>query len=704
MSDTATGGGRSRTVVLAFALAATVLAVHAPWPGANLTAHHDNLDGAAPLRVEAARQWRSGQVPLWNPYKRAGMPLLADTTAGAIYPGNFPFLLAGDPATAPDGESVVFRAMDRVAAMHAVLAALAMFAFLKGAGLGRAAAFFGGLVYGACGTMGWFAAWYIQIQNSVAWLPLVLLAVQRASSREAHFLRWTTVGGASVAMQFFAGYPETSFYSGLLAIGYAASLSTRDERWRPFAAVGAVYTAGLLLAAVQLLPAVELQLASRRPGSLDLAAFQSLPASLAMVKGWAVPSAGTPFDFPPAAATHFGVAAVVAAAAGVLAQTRLAAYFTIVLLTGFLLAVGPATPVSEWAWHVPGLSAFRHPFKHLFEVSFAIAGLAATGLSLATTRRPRPSWATPVSATVVVFTAVVLRINQAALVAGNPASVDVSGRTPGLVAKLEPGWRTMTLRQVFQKRDPSFLIGDYPSQFGVEAVHGAGPYLWTPLAEATGLVEEETTFRRGLFGASDRTLALLSCRYVVQTRAGKGLAPAVDPDAYRPVLQAPDLQVVERSDALPRVRFVSSVRCADAQEIRASLSGTGADPRDIALLDCAPQDTVPAVRGADGLSVQVVEERAGHLALSTNVPAGDSAFLVVSQSAMPGWTASADGVDVEVRRVHGLVQGLLLPGKTTRVELSYAPASGKAGAGASAVALLLLLGGCALPPRRRDDA
>ena len=35
----------------------------------------------------------------------------------------------------------------------------------------------GGLVFACSGTMGWFAAWYIQIQNSAVWLPLILAAV-----------------------------------------------------------------------------------------------------------------------------------------------------------------------------------------------------------------------------------------------------------------------------------------------------------------------------------------------------------------------------------------------------------------------------------------------------------------------------------------------------------------------------------------------
>ena len=54
---------------------------------------HDNQTVQGPLRLEAARQWSDGRVPLWNPYKRAGAPLLADV-AGALYPPNALFAWA----------------------------------------------------------------------------------------------------------------------------------------------------------------------------------------------------------------------------------------------------------------------------------------------------------------------------------------------------------------------------------------------------------------------------------------------------------------------------------------------------------------------------------------------------------------------------------------------------------------------------------
>jgi len=183
------------------ALVACIAWVHAPTllGNAHLTAHHDNLDGAAPLRVEAARQWRSGHVPLWNPWKRTGMPLLADTTAGAVYPGNFPFVFV---SSSPSGstDSPVFRAMDQVAALHALLAGLFMYAFLRVIALGAPASLLGALVYACSGTMGWFAAWYIQIQNSVVWLPLVLAAVHKVATGCAHPSQWIAIGGGARAL------------------------------------------------------------------------------------------------------------------------------------------------------------------------------------------------------------------------------------------------------------------------------------------------------------------------------------------------------------------------------------------------------------------------------------------------------------------------------------------------------------------------
>jgi hypothetical protein len=701
---------RYATIRSVVELVAFILMVHVyVLIGVPFTNHHDNLDGATPLRVEAARQWTSGQIPLWNPWKRVGMPLLADTTAGALYPGNVPFLFASTEK--PDDLDSASRALDQVAVINAVLGGLFMFVFLRVLALAHPAAVLGGLLFACSGTMEWFAGWYIQIQSSAVWLPLVLASVHAAYG--AGMAKWTTIGAATVALQFFAGFPETSFYTGVIAIAYATSLAVSRSSVAPMLGVVAIYSAGLLLSAVQLLPSLELQSLSRRPAELPLDVFQSLPASVAMFRAWALAPAASALEFPPQQAYYFGMVAVVAAVIGAVASFRRSAFFVVLLLVGVVLSLGAATPASELLHRVPGFNAFRHPFKHLFEISFAMPVLAAFGLERLI-RRFSP-WERPASrqaqaayigvAAILLVCVGTLGRNIVAMTTASLEGSELSIGRPSTLKRIEPGWRVLAARQVFQSRDSWRLIGDYPSQFQVHAVNGAGPYLWQPLADRTGMIEEETTFRRGLFAANDRTLSLLSGRYLFQAKYGERMIPAVQPEAWSVVSATLDGQIVERKDALPRIRFVGAARCATDDEVGASLSGSGEDPATVALLDCAtqPAPTGPFHEPA-ALSVTTVTEEAGALILDTNVPDGASAFLVVSQSDFPGWHAAVDGRRALVRRVHGLVQGIELPPGSRRVEMRYMPLAFLVGAALSGSTLVVLLLWCLVSSRWKEPS
>lgn len=177
---------RGGACVAGFALAVALLDAPPFLPGVgSLTAGGDNPGFNFPIRVEAARQWLEGRLPLWNPFKLAGVPLLGDITSGALYPGHLPFLLD------PSGER--YRALDQVAALHFLLAALFMYVFARSLAPGRAAAALAGLVFAGNGFLLFVAARWIQAQSAAVWLPLILASVRRAASPRS-FRLWTSIG------------------------------------------------------------------------------------------------------------------------------------------------------------------------------------------------------------------------------------------------------------------------------------------------------------------------------------------------------------------------------------------------------------------------------------------------------------------------------------------------------------------------------
>jgi hypothetical protein len=718
-----------------------------------IASYQDNLDGAHPVRLEAARQWKAGNVPLWNPYKRIGAPLLADPVAGALYVGNFPYLFSDDQPR--------YAQLEQVAFVHALLAALFMFAFLRTIGLGPQASGFGGFVYASNGLVVWLAGSYIQMQNSLVWIPLILACVHRAATGERFWL-WTVAGGAVVSLQFFSGYPEYSLYSGLIAGGYALSLALAGQTrgLRPLFGLATIYSVGLALAAVQLLPAVELLSVSRRAGVLSLDAFQSLSLGPEMLFGWLVPGLAGSQAFPPAGACYIGVVAVAFAVEGARGKGPLRLFLLTLLVVGTLLALGPATPISALAHKLPGLNAFRHAFKHLLEVVLALSIFGAIGVerfmtaqkgSTATIGRValialaplvyfaaarfsaspsslHASWEDPVTGIAIAAAATFIfgisvlagmrrvalvvacvglcltyAANRTAVLSLDWADVDRKGERLPAVELTGDDERFLNVRSVWQPRLPQYLLGDLATEFRVHAVHGAGPFLWQPLADATSLIEEEILQRPAVLSGRDSMLDILSCRLSTMTadgevRHGQYL---VEP-YYHEILRTKEYVLVERPGAHPMVRFVDYVICADQHAVEELRHRGPYDLGETALVACTGEDR-PERQAAPSseISFETIQARAGSLVLETRVPEGPDGFLVVSQADMPGWRAFIDGKEVRIYRTYGLVQGIRVPSGVRRIELEYRPAMAVVGALVSATTLALMLCVIAMERRRK---
>lgn len=63
------------------------------------------------------------------------------------------------------------------------------------------------------------------------------------------------------------------------------------------------------------------------------------------------------------------------------AARRIAAFWILVAMVGFALALGDATPFASWAYGVPGFNLFRIPGRHAFELTFAVSTLAGLGIA-----------------------------------------------------------------------------------------------------------------------------------------------------------------------------------------------------------------------------------------------------------------------------------------------------------------------------------
>ena len=107
-----------------------------------LLAIGDGLGYYLPARAIAAASVQHGELPFWNPYNFAGMPLLAAFQGGVFFPANWAF-----PVLPPGA------AMDLAVLLGYAVAGLATYAYVRALGLMRMPAFLAGACFMGGGYM-----------------------------------------------------------------------------------------------------------------------------------------------------------------------------------------------------------------------------------------------------------------------------------------------------------------------------------------------------------------------------------------------------------------------------------------------------------------------------------------------------------------------------------------------------------------------
>ena len=217
-----------------------------------------------PWQQFAVEMWRSGNVPLWNPFVGNGAPLAANLQSAVFYPLNVLYLLLP-----------VEQAMGYTAVLHAMLAGLAMYAWGRAFGLRTLAALVGALAFQL--SQFFIARFgFLSITATFPWPAIWLwraeILVQRRRLSDALWL------AVAIGLGLLAGHAQTAGLGLIVVMCYAAVRSIpnthypiSNTRYR-LSGIGYSILAlavGAALATVQLLPSSELAAQSQRTGGLD---------------------------------------------------------------------------------------------------------------------------------------------------------------------------------------------------------------------------------------------------------------------------------------------------------------------------------------------------------------------------------------------------------------------------------------------------
>lgn len=153
------------------------------------------------------RQWRTGELPLWNPQDDLGVSVAADPTASLFYPGKLIL-------HAPTALSFGLR-FNLYVVLHLALAAAMTYGMARSWNLRRPAAALAAVSY-ACGGNVLFLYSNVVYLVGAAWLPAAFWAADRVVRRAD----WASVLGlaAALAMMTLGGDPQGALHAVLVGL------------------------------------------------------------------------------------------------------------------------------------------------------------------------------------------------------------------------------------------------------------------------------------------------------------------------------------------------------------------------------------------------------------------------------------------------------------------------------------------------------
>lgn len=688
-----------------------------------------------PMWFRAAEWMREGRLPLWNPYQSCGHPFLATVLYGVLYPPNLVGLWV--PVEVAFEINII---------LHLWLGLAFMYLYGRVIGLGRPASAVAGLAYALSGAAAHEATWFTSTIASMVWLPLSFAALERVFAADGVTARrWGVALAMSVAMPLLAGWLQAWVYNvwALCAYGTCHFLA----RWRAdrrTAVRGAALAAlglglGVGVVAAQILPSMELQaLGPRRPGGLSLQqVFPMAMPSPSAILGNAVDAApGHP------RLAYVGVGVLLLAPFALLGpRKRRRAFFLVAMAAAtVLVSFSLYTPAYEISRLLPWGAAFRAPWRILCLCAFAMAALAGIAFDALARGVPHRSLGTRTVALLPALGLLLLTGVSGAswlyaaagsllLLAFSSTASPRLRLSTGLAltlllgAELFLASRNEFLRP-FQKPelldDGGGVLEYIRANQGLDRTYVTNQWFipvpaWAhkqatlrgiySVTDYEGLSLERTAqFYRGLAGRfppSDdlpftgelhvdalrlKQLAAMSVRFIV-TEPKNPMAEVLEMAGWTAVFAAPDGRIVyENPRVVPRAYVAYDARVAPDQATALTwMLRLIFDPFRFVVLERTGGAAPVALESAMPIqAADVVSYDPTRVEISAKARA--RAYLVLTDTWYPGWTARVDGKPAEIVRANYMFRAVALEPGEHRVTFVYEPSSLRVGTAISILA------------------
>lgn len=690
-----------------------------------------------PRRVAYGESLHSGHLPLWLSGIHGGMPNVGEGQTGIFYPPNL-VLFSLLPPVAAFNYSII---------LTFFLAGLFTYFYCRSVGLGRGPSLLAGIAF----MMSAFFVVrmkHVNMINTAAWVPLLFYFAE-AFHRQRK-VRYAVYAGIVIAVQLTAGHPQIAHFSVVALAGYFLFGIVRDvlDGRRSDLRVSKkgvllyvtsfvlAVVVGLSLAAVQVMPTMELSGLSNRGGEASYENATSYPFTYGSFATLFSPFAqGNPAKNDSSGQedliekgvfwennAYIGLLPVLLAFFGAVLcrRDRWVKFWIIAIAAAFLLALGAQTPVFKAAWSViPGMKYFRFPNRFILFAQFGLAVLAAFGLQgvmrliVGKGDKRRVISIVTAAAAVVITVANLLwfgcnynsRVDAKAWLAP-PKTVEfikrdesvfriysfMSGTLWWYADSIDGGWLgdKEALREVRELVQPDDQLLYGLEGFGDRAAFegGLGIERRTRIEKALlGQFQQTGPYTVKAPRSALRTLGLYNVKYILSpfTLVSPDLVERLDVplDAFSG--EGISVHVYENRLCFPRAFVVQRVRCETGEDALKGVFDRGFDPR----TEVISEDEYPSL--GDGGLVEAGIVRYENCLVEIEAEAPDAGgYLVLADNYYPGWRAEVDGSPVGITRANGISRMVPLEGGEHRVVFTYRPESYRDGLIISLASVIVL--------------